>query len=367
DAGATVTLIARSDTGAPIASSSTGELRWLAPSNGTGYLFISTGTTVRPYTLHIEAVGPDDHGNTPGGATASTLGTLNTSEIQFGDDVDVIRLPVAGGRHHLIHFVAGVTQCRLSVSSSAAELAAIAGADLRFSTPSTVNEIFVSVTAQTTARCEFIVSDLGPDDHGDLRTSATPLVLDAPDASVSVLEQPTDRDVFAIDTVPGEILALQCVTRTGPACVLDISIPARPSPVTVQDDLDFTSAFQSTPGGRWYVVVRNAANTQGSYELRARRGQDDHTSTSPLTLGVPVVGRYDHEADTDAFSVVLSAADVVTVTIDVGIAAVRSANGFQEYVFAGSSRSIAIPADGTYVITVFDTGDTVATYTLLVQ
>ncbi len=374
-----VRLEVRNASNGVVASSYNSVASFIAPTNGSYFVMLSSYSSVSAYSLTVTDRGVDDHPNTSAGATALTLGTSLAGEIQYQGDVDFFSVPVIAGHHHLATCTnAGGTSCTVTVLTTAGVTIASTSASsgIGFKPPAgatTVNLRVSSSYSSDVFRYQVVVTDLGADDHGDARADATALVINAP-AIAGVIETGSDVDAFTISASAGEIIAIDCVVTAGAACAMTVSSPAGGSIASTSNTASARTGFLAASSGSYLVTVRGnsySSGGTGSYTLAATRGSDDSTSTTPMTLGTPRTGSIDYVGDTDVFSVVLTQGVPVQMLLTSGLQARITAPGgtYVANLYGGYTNQFVPTTSGTHLFTVSSDSyyGTLSSYTLTVQ
>lgn len=370
-----VRLEVRDSANGLVASSYGSTVSFIALASGTYYVFVSSyfSTTASPYSLTVADRGVDDHSNTSTGATALTIGTGTTGDIQYQSDLDFFSAAVVAGHHHQVTCTVTSGSCNLSVIDSFGTVLAsgYSGSPLAFKPASTLTTAFIRVSSSSeSARYTVLVSDLGADDHGDVRADATALTIDAA-ATAGVLETNADQDAFTVTAGAGEIVTLTCTTTSGTACGLVVTSPSGGSIVQAQYSTLTRTGFLASAPGSYLVQVRGSGYSTGAYTLAAARSSDDFTTTTPLVSGVPTAGAINYVGDTDVFSITLTQGVAAQVTLSTGARATITSptGGYMPSVYGGYVQTIMPIATGTYLFSV--AGDSyygvLTSYTLTVQ
>ncbi|MGV3621753.1 MAG: hypothetical protein ACO1OB_13090, partial [Archangium sp.] len=211
------------------------------------------------------------------------------------------------------------------------------------------------------------VEDLGLDDFGDTRATASPITLPASINGIAAPE--SDVDVVSFVVAAGRIIE---VTTTAQFTLTDAAGQSVPG-LRGQEPVLMTTAgtyFVSLNTTWWDLPLR--------YQLTVRDlGVDDHggpTSATPMQVGVPVTGAVQFTGDTDAFSFPTVNRHVYEVTCT-GTGCALSENGPQRVVVVGDGTSHTVvvsantvPASFSLQVTelgVEDHGSTQATATPL--
>lgn len=334
---------------------------------GPVYLVLTHFFALTNYTLIVTDVGTDDHGNTEATATPLTVGTAMPGEVQYSTDVEVFTAPVIGG-HHFAVTCATASLCTVTVTTPTGTVLfdTVSNASIPFKVGSGLSNVTVTIRGAVGMVYSLTVSDLGLDDLGDDRGSASPLVVDGATRN-GTLETPIDVDAFIVATAPGQIVRLSSSNAD-----IEVLSPNDTSILRIDSDLAFATAFQSSGGGDWLVLVRNRLSFGPSvpFALTATSGVDDFAAPTPFTLTSPRTGSIDFAGDTDVFTVTLSAGTTPTTTITAGARVqVRNPSGqYVSVVGGGQSGSFFVATSGTYSFDVRgEVAGVLGSYTLLVQ
>lgn len=355
-----------------VASSYNATVSFLAPTSATFYVFVSNYSVVS-YSLVVTDRGLDDHSNTTTGATPLVMGTAQSGEIQYQNDLDFFSLAVIAGHYHQVTCTVTSGSCSVSVLDANGNVLAngYSGGNLPFKPPTLTTTVFIRVSSSSdSARYSLVATDLGADDYGDTRADATALVLDAP-ATAGVLETSIDQDAFTVVAAAGEVVTLSCTTTSGTACGMVVTSPSGSSVAQPSAGAFVRTGFLSTGPGAFLVQVRGNGYAVGAYKLSATRGSDDFTVTTALTAGTPRSGNIDYVGDIDVFSIQLTSGTPVQVTLSSGArASVTSpSGGYVPTIYGGYSTSLVPTATGTWLFSVASDSyyGALSSYTLTVQ
>ncbi len=360
-----------------VSSSYSAGASFQTPTSGSYFVFLSSYSSNSPYSVTVIDRGADDHSNAASSATPLTLGVSLAGEVQYQGDLDFFSVPVVAGRHHLVTCTL-VNSCAVTVRTTTGAMIANGNSSsgVGFKPPPGVTSVNIQVSANYGAevfRYQLLVTDLGPDDHGDARADATALVLSAA-ATAGAIETFTDADAFLVTAAAGDVITVDCVVSSGAACAIEITSPLGNAVVSNSSTISLRTGFLASGAGAYLVTVRSnfySTGNTGSYTLAASRGSDDFTVTTPFTRGTPRTGSIDYVGDTDVFSVVLTQGVAVQMQLTSGSRAqVTGPTGANvSSLYGGHSEQYVPTATGTYVFTVSSESyyGTLSSYTLTVQ
>ncbi|TNF23815.1 MAG: hypothetical protein EP329_26525 [Deltaproteobacteria bacterium] len=255
----------------------------LAP--GTYYVRTKPGggnTSYGDYTLRVEDLGLDDHGDTPEDATLVATDDQPVGGVfEVGANVDWMAFDLAAGHMVAVRAAPQGTGVVLRLydtdgttlieerSSSYSNTALLDRDDLPAGRyflrlkPGSGNSAIGAYTVR--------VADLGPNDHGTGPGTATALATDGT-PTAGAFEVGGNRDWFAFAATSGASYALRC-TPTGTGCQVTLYEPDGSTIVT-----SFSSSYSSTAlktwtapsGGTWFLRVATGSgnSTTGSYQVQ---------------------------------------------------------------------------------------------------
>ena len=154
-----------------------------------------------------------------------------------------------------------------------------------------------------------ILSDLGPDDHGDVPAAATPLnVGEAP--LLGDVETRGDDDWFSFEAIAGRIYHFALTRETISSAYVYLYYPDGQRIAESHSDPE-SITYETDESGRWYYRVRHSSGSGiGSYHLTLDDvGEDDHgdeeATATPLVMDGPLIsGEIKTRGDLDYFSFV---------------------------------------------------------------
>lgn len=257
------------------------------------------------YTLRLQRLGPDDHGNTP--AQASPLLSNEASGgIQYEKDVDVFSAPTTAGHIYRATVNPSLTLRSLALTVTA-DGRALGQGYLFLEPPVTV--LFKAATASTILTVwsnsfpnslgtySLSLEDVGLDDHGDTPETATPMTL--PGAINGTLGFSGDVDVFSFAATVGRIYRFRCGSNP-------IELLARDGAgKTVATGRSGTLLYEATASAPVSVEVSHGSGAYGC--TLEDVGTDDlpDTSVGAPELSVPPAsgtGNLETWTDVDVFT-----------------------------------------------------------------
>ena len=214
-------------------------------------------------------LGLDDFGDSPASATLVAMGSTTTGSFQFPNDWEFVSAPVVAG--HVYRFVES------SPSDVWVRLEDETGTVVTMQ--DTPESVLWKADGPGTARFgigpyagfdrawQIELADLGPDDHADDRTGATPLAVGT--AANGDLQFPGDPDYFKFTVTASNTYAFQCLT-TGLAT--KVSVFSSGSTTALASGSGSAGVTFTVPGpGDYYLLVRayNSGQT-GTYTVLVR-------------------------------------------------------------------------------------------------
>ena len=228
----------------------------------------SDGEETGTYTLHVEALGPDDHADTTEGATPLPAGTPREGRLETFNDVDVFALSVTAPRAYRVTCGPDpvLSSCAVSVRTASGTLVASTSTfsyEVSFEAPAT-GTLFVQVSTnsyQSVGTYTLLLEDLGLDDVGDTAATAAPLSLS--EAVPGRFETATDVDVYAVRLTGGQRYWVDVNSSAGYQLgVTDANGTVLP--------FDFARVVQPSTTGTYYLHL--TALHAGTYQVRMQSG-----------------------------------------------------------------------------------------------
>lgn len=295
-----------------------------------GTIFVQVGASTRgsagTYTLRLEDLGLDDHGDTQQTATARTPSAESfPGRLDFPGDTDVFSFPVTTGRIYRFSCTLGATQTSLEwsivvknasgavVAQKASNLTSMEERVGAFSTGTAYAQVSArSLMEAYTCQLE----DVGQDDHGNTVEQATVL---APSASETLgrIDFSADVDFFSFTVTAGRIYRFNCKKATDSSCVPHVSTESDQS--IGSPGLQGMVTFKAPTSGRYSSRVSSSTSPVGAtYTVRLEDlGVDDHGSTRDTpTLLTPgaLSGQLLPRGDQDFFTFDAIAGNLYAVT-----------------------------------------------------
>jgi hypothetical protein len=300
-----------SDTGA----SANAKVTYRLPRAGTWFLHVkSTPAATGSYGYQLRNLGTDEHGDTPGTATPVVVGAPPAGgRVDTPGDVDFFSFDALAGHIYEITCTSAALSCELRLmNATGTVLASDSGANAKvlYEIGSAGTYYFrLSGAAGATGTYTYRIVDLGLDDHGDDRATATAITAGAPAAN-GTLEIPGDLDVFSFTALASHLYEFTC---TGTSIDCNIELLNASGAVVVSDTRPSASAkvrVQLVTPGTYYVRVSGGASgsAMGTYTYQLQDlGLDDHgngpDTSTPVPPGAPPAnGRIDGPGDVDVFS-----------------------------------------------------------------
>lgn len=305
-----VLLSVTDGSGQLLTSNPPGPLVWLA-TQGQPVLLRVTGAAGQSYSVGIDDLLVDDHGNTLWAATAIALNTAIPGRLELFDDVDVFTFAAVPG--HAVE-ISTASNLWLELYDDQGTLVSARASPLAQYVASSATLTLVVRRLDTYSPLSLIryvltVRDLGPEDHGDTLATATPATIGT--SQPGQIGYPTDADVFAVSGQAGHVYR---ATLTGQSlCILWLTDAA-------------DTSLDSSQGRPLVFFVPSASplfvrvtGPQGTYSLVIEDlGADDHANSvvgaTALTLGTPGSGAIQFPRDLDCFTAPVVAQHFYLVT-----------------------------------------------------
>lgn len=226
-------------------------------------------TTTGAWRLRVTDLGLDDHGDNRDGATsigAPSPETTLDGSFEIWLDWDCVAVPVTEGR--IYNFAeTSAFDVYFSIQTPTGDLVGSRDAPESHSFKATRTETLTLCIRQygstSIGAWQIRVSDLGLDDHGDARASATSLTVDAAPVAGNIQFQ-GDNDFFSF-AVDGSALAFRLIT-TGVSMSLQVQNAA--GTVVSSSNGPGTHTFSVQSAGTYYVrVVGSSSTTLGAYTI----------------------------------------------------------------------------------------------------
>lgn len=346
-----------------------------AEGSGPYYIEVGQGSyswaqVMVPYTITVTEVGIDEHGGNPAAATRLALDTPTAGAIDYPTDRDYFVFSTTPSHIYALSLVpSGPTVNVTLYASNATTLLASATSDPTVSLrtrATSAGDLYVEVKndGNYSPLGPYMVQvvDLGPDDHGDASTAATPVT---PGTAVAgSIQVPGDADWFALATTAGRIY--RC-TVTPVGFTARVRLVSRDG----STDLGNLSGYQplsftfqaSVSGNRYLAVLGGIAGATGTYSVLAEDlGVDDVGDTpataTTVTVGDPATsGSLQFSSDVDVFSFVAAAGALspkLTLTGPATVnAKVTTSTGASVLTNKGpGTHPLTLPSAGTYFVTV---------------
>ncbi len=286
-----------------------------------------------PYDLVVTDLGLDDFADTPELAGPAAIGGQFAGDVQFPADVDVVKIPLPEGNKYALGAVdagtgsTGLTLELIGVDGMTVTRRSL-GAPLGIITRSkATGDYFLQVsggTAGNLGHFELALTDLGPDDHGDVPAEATTLTPSST-AVAAKFETATDIDSFTFDAQAGHIYSFLCTSTTGGyyGCLTSITDAAGTILATSSSGYSSVVTYEFTQPGPFFVrtstqYAYGAQQSQYTYRFEDL-GVDDFGDTpatsAPITVGgMPTAGRIETTLDKDVFSFATAANHIYRAT-----------------------------------------------------
>lgn len=231
---------------------SLGTASFKAAASGTFTVKLSTPAlwSVATYSVSMEDLGLDDHGDTGSTATALTLPTSATAAVlEFQGDTDFFSFDAVAGHvyrfdvspdlpevHHVLRDTLGTVIAGTSRASSQAK-AALTG--------KMYAEVSTTLLANTPYT--YAVVDLGLEDHGDTPITGKPVTLGTPTSGT--IDTETDVDFFSVVLAAGATLTI--APSTGALFVVTTATGQQ-----LSFEAENPAPFVATTAGTYFVRVR---------------------------------------------------------------------------------------------------------------
>ncbi|WP_224363903.1 PPC domain-containing protein [Hyalangium versicolor] len=359
-------------------------VRWEIATSGTYYARAVTDVYGDDtYTYRLQDLGLEDHGDTMATATPLTpSATNNTARFEIQGDVDWFSFTAEVGHVYDFTFDAFLVDGNVSLLDATGTVLATSTSGLNAAKVrwemATAGTYYVRVTVTDWYTSDdtynYRLQDLGLDDHGDTRATATPIT-PSTTSSNARFEVTGDEDWFSFTATAGHIYDFAC-NPSSANC--DVYLMDSTGAVLVSDTSTLRSAsvrWEIANAGTYYlraVVTTWAATDAYTYQLQDL-GLDDHADSisgaTVLTLGTATAGKIETTGDVDVFAVTLAANTSYTVSTT-GISTslrVYAPDGTTVIVSGSSPRTFtSVAGGGTHYVQVTGASGT-GSYTVRVQ
>ena len=298
------------------------DISYTITNNGTYYIRVtSAGMDTGIYRLSVIFV-PDEHGNAQAQATPVTVGTAIAGNIETGDDQDYFSVPLSEvgmltattkGTTDTIGYLYDSDGNQLATDDNSGFQGRNFEVSARIASTGTYY-IGVASSGSDTGMYRLSVSFIA-DDHGNDRTSATPVTSGAQIAGNR--ETGADQDYFSIQVPSAGTLIARSTGSTDIRGTLYDGAGAR---LAVNDDAigtNFWFSYQITSSGTYYVNVDSFGGLTGVYTLTvtfiADHG-DTQARATPVISGTEITGNIETSDDQDYFSIVVAGAGTLRAT-----------------------------------------------------
>ena len=289
-------------------------------SAGTYYVRVASlnwGTRTGAYTLWLK--GADDHGDARSSATEVELPSETAGRIEPGTDVDYFRFEVSETREVAI-YTAGSLETHQTLHDAEGDALA-GGGNLGIGRSLPAGTYYVRVRSSlngSTGAYTLRLLVVGADDHGDVRSSATPVAL--PSEIGGVMDHHRDVDYFRFEVSETREVTVSTPRNADVNVTLEDSEGVQLERNFVRDGANDRTPWRSLSPGTYYVRVEIWPSLSlGAYTLQLTvAADDDHgddrSSATLVTLQSETAGRIEPDTDVDYFR--FEVAETTTVTID---------------------------------------------------
>ncbi|MFL5319673.1 MAG: beta strand repeat-containing protein [Myxococcaceae bacterium] len=301
------------------------QLRFRASGQNPTYLRVKgfRASDTGSYTLTLSNIGVDDFANTTNNAISITSGGNFTGNIQYADDIDVVRASLGAG--HTYQFTVGAS----TASNIPVDVFNSDGTTLRkslyYASTSTRThlahstgggEVYLSAhgtSSAVTGSFDVAFADLGPDDHGDVTFDAT-AITPSTSAAAGTFDRAGDVDMFSFSAQAGHAYKFTCVENyfsSNYGCGISMYDSTGTLVGSIGGGSSVTtslSAKAATTGTYYLSAYHWSTSSQGgtyTYQLEDIGGDDfgDTIATaSPVTVGTAQTGVLEVANDKDVFS-----------------------------------------------------------------
>jgi hypothetical protein len=288
----------------------------------TATTVLSVGNSSYPpsggtYSVKLEELAPDDHGDTPETATPVTLSAPFSGTLGFTGDTDTFSFSLAAGRVYRLRCSSGSSWNAPYVRLRDSTGGSVSSGQVALLYEVNAGGTYSADVYRGSGAYECMVEDVGTDDHPDTAVGALELS-PLPASGTGVLETHKDVDVFTFRPTEGRIYRVSCGLLS--SCGLRLRGPD--GAVLAERSTDVSSgttlAWEATDVPLVSLEVAVAYST-GTYSYQLEDvGTDDHgdlTSTATdLGTGTVSVGAVlGSHKDVDVFAFAATAGHIYRV------------------------------------------------------
>ncbi|MBL8918802.1 MAG: hypothetical protein JNJ54_08095 [Myxococcaceae bacterium] len=219
-----------------------------------------SSSSLASWTLRVTDLGPDDHADGRVGASplvpAAAPGTSVTGRFDFFGDVDCLAVPVVAARIYAFEEVSATDVYLNVLTATGTALARTDSESWQFKAATSETLFFCTSawSSSSLASWTLRVTDLGLDDHEDLRgPTATPLAIGGA-AMNGAIQFSGDVDVFSFEAT--SVLALRVVTTGQP---VSVQVVGSSGAVIASGSGPGTLAFVVPAPGTAWVTIRSSS------------------------------------------------------------------------------------------------------------
>ncbi|WP_164010887.1 hypothetical protein [Pyxidicoccus trucidator] len=268
-----------------------------------------SASTPRPYTCVLRTR-QDDHGDSLADAAALSFPASFTTRTDLPLDTDFLRFAVEADHVYRFTCADAAAPCAFRLfNENSWPMHSSQAPDRMFieHAPAQAGVVYLEVRGPLGVVLSVTATDLGPDDHGDDRATATPISIGVP---VRVYVPFEDPDVLRFEAAPLRYYRVRCVRPDGTLSrFCSVSSPSDPFFTGTRTE---QGVLVKMPEAGPLFITIHGRNEPGEHTVTVEDlGPDDHgdraTEATPLTLGVPMEGALEMTGDKDVVSVELAA------------------------------------------------------------
>ncbi|HEY3451299.1 MAG TPA: PPC domain-containing protein [Myxococcales bacterium] len=317
-----------------------------------------------PYTLTVTETGTDDHGNAATMATPLTLGEVSYGVLEYAGDKDYFSVALVAQRVYRFDVVPSGFTANVTLYLGTAVLAnSTALFQMRASTTGTYHLAVASTYSSSVGGAySVLVTDLGPDDHGDVATSATPLSVGV--GTSGSVQFSGDVDFLSLATTANRIYRVTVKPLGFSAKSRLLSTDGVTELATQSNYAPAVFTFLASTTGRYFVSVASQyTGGVGSFTVLAEDiGTDDAgnsaAAASPLVVGAAAVtGSVQYLGDVDVYSFTAVPGELaLDVTVQGPLATSWRLGGASGSPIATGSgpgtTKVTLPSEGLWYLTI---------------
>ena len=294
------------------------DVSYVIPSPGTYYIRMrGSGSAAGNYGLTI-TVTSREYGNAIANAEPVTSGMMVDGNIDPGTNEDYFSIQT-DSRGTLMAMTTGSTDTMGTILNSRGDTLATddnSGTDMNFDvsyrvTTRVMSTYYIRVTSENNATGSYrLTVTFIDDDHGNTRTTATPVTSSVMAITGNNIELGNDADYFSIETNSrGTLMVMTAGSTDTVGHIYDSGGTELATDDNSGTDMNFDVSYRVTTRvmSTYYIRVTSSGSATGTYDLTVTFIADDHgntrTTATLVTSGTAEGGNIELGDDEDYFSI----------------------------------------------------------------